>query len=501
MTSADFAVRACDSQFLLGPLPRLTQRLALKRTSAAGKALGAVSLGAAFVLGSGEAFAGPKTMMHDGESFFNVGDLNSKQLQTGAMEITFDNGETIVIPTGEYGFHEGDLYISENHLPYELAHAVLPPEQVKGYVFSKSSTADGLSPIPTSTPVPTGIGYALSSQPTYIQTFITAGTIVLAGAALWFVLTQVGDAPEFEYPIYTISVEEDLTDVIFQATAKDLDSSSVVYSLRDDNGVYDNEFFQIDPDTGELTWITPGNFEAPADDDFNNVYDVKIDATDNDGGIGSMLLHVTVKDDGAAITSLSNVTADPGGTSVGDDYQLTGAGRVLDVTTVGGMDYVEVSASATLTAAATISTGDDNDLVVVNQTASNPGTATINLGDGNDRAQINTQQGGNWDINLGSGADTVIINTTELTDTPTIFLYTSDDQLDVSAFSLTDLDTANYGSFALAQDSVTTGNADIAFGNDGSNTQIYFDTDNDNTIDVTVQLNSVTDFDTGTLIL
>ena len=88
MTSADFAVRACDSQFLLGPLPRLTQRLALKRTSAAGKALGAVSLGAAFVLGSGEAFAGPKTMMHDGESFFNVGDLNSKQLQTGAMEIT-----------------------------------------------------------------------------------------------------------------------------------------------------------------------------------------------------------------------------------------------------------------------------------------------------------------------------------------------------------------------------------------------------------------------------
>ena len=67
-------------------------------------------------------------------------------------EITFANGQKIVIPAGEYGYSRGDLFISEKHMPQELAHAVMTPEQIDGYVFSKTATAEGLSPIATAAP-------------------------------------------------------------------------------------------------------------------------------------------------------------------------------------------------------------------------------------------------------------------------------------------------------------------------------------------------------------
>ena len=47
----------------------------------------------------------------------------------------------------------------------------------------------------------------------------------------------------------------------------------------------DAGLFTIDPDSGVLTFNTPPNFEAPADADANNVYEIDVQAADGQGGI------------------------------------------------------------------------------------------------------------------------------------------------------------------------------------------------------------------------
>ena len=348
------------------------------------------------------------------------------------MEITFDNGQKIVIPAGEYGYASGDLFISEKHMPYELAHAVMTPEQIDGYVFSKTATAEGLSPVP----VTTQDTYTVV-RPTYLTQLTAAGVIVLAGAAAWYILTKIGDAPEFEYPIYTTTFEENATDTVYTAVAKDLDSPALVYMLRDDDDAYDNEFFEIDSASGELTFITPPNFEAPADDDENNVYDVKIDAVDSDGGIGSMLLHVTVSDQATetnASTPAAGILAVTG-TSGPDDVTLN-AGEFTtggSVALGAGEDYVEISGPAFFSGTNTISLGADDDLVVVAHTGTNTGTPSIDLGSGDDIIELNSNaRQATMRFLWARAATRCALAPISLGATPTISLFTNDDTLDLT---------------------------------------------------------------------
>ncbi len=480
----------------------VTPRLRLRRKKRPAPALAALGLGSALAFGAAEAAAKTKTIMQNGDSYFNVGELNASQLANGAMEITFDNGQKIVIPAGEYGYASGDLFISEKHMPYELAHAVMTPEQIDGYVFSKTATAEGLSPVP----VTTQDTYTVV-RPTYLTQLTAAGVIVLAGAAAWYILTKIGDAPEFEYPIYTTTFEENATDTVYTAVAKDLDSPALVYMLRDDDGAYDNEFFEIDSASGELTFITPPNFEAPADDDENNVYDVKIDAVDSDGGIGSMLLHVTVSDQATetnASTPAAGILAVTG-TSSPDDVTLN-AGEFTtggSVALGAGEDYVEISGPAFFSGTNTISLGADDDLVVVAHTGTNTGTPSIDLGSGDDIIELNSNAAGNYTISLGTGSDTVRIGVDSLDVTPTISLFTNDDTLDLTALNLSTIDTTtSYSTLAAAQSAVSAaGGPDIAYATAGSDTFVVISTDTDATADITLQLSGVTNFDTDSILL
>jgi len=479
----------------------VTPRLRLRRKKRPAPALAALGLGSALAFGAAEAAAKTKTIMQNGDSYFNVGELNASQLANGAMEITFDNGQKIVIPAGEYGYASGDLFISEKHMPYELAHAVMTPEQIDGYVFSKTATAEGLSPVP----VTTQDTYTVV-RPTYLTQLTAAGVIVLAGAAAWYILTKIGDAPEFEYPIYTTTFEENATDTVYTAVAKDLDSPALVYMLRDDDGAYDNEFFEIDSASGELTFITPPNFEAPADDDENNVYDVKIDAVDSDGGIGSMLLHVTVSDQ-ATETNASTPAAPilaVTGTSGSDDVFLneafTGSGSVA---LGAGQDYVQISDGASFSGTNTISLGADDDLVVIDHSGTNGVTPSIDLGSGDDIIELNSSEAGNYAISLGTGSDTVRIGVDSLGATPTISLFTNDDTLDLTALNLSTIDaTTSYSTLAAAQSAVSAaGGPDIAYATAGSDTFVVISTDTDATADITLQLSGVTNFDTDSILL
>jgi serralysin len=75
-----------------------------------------------------------------------------------------------------------------------------------------------------------------------------------------------------------ISYAENGTAPVTTVTAIDADAGqTLAYSL---NGGADAALFSIDPTTGALTFKTAPDFEAPADADHNNVYDVIVKATD-----------------------------------------------------------------------------------------------------------------------------------------------------------------------------------------------------------------------------
>lgn len=88
----------------------------------------------------------------------------------------------------------------------------------------------------------------------------------------------------------TVSVAENSSGTIYTATASDPDAQPVSFTL----GGTDAARFQLTPG-GALSFVTPPDFENPADADANNVYQLTLTATD--GALTAQLsLAVTVTD-------------------------------------------------------------------------------------------------------------------------------------------------------------------------------------------------------------
>ena len=101
-----------------------------------------------------------------------------------------------------------------------------------------------------------------------------------------------------------VSVPENTT-AVTTVTATDPDAGSVfTYSIT---GGADAALFTIDPMTGVLSFITPPNFEVPADAGLNNVYDVQVTVTDNGTpaltDVQNIAVTVTDVNEAPAITS------------------------------------------------------------------------------------------------------------------------------------------------------------------------------------------------------
>jgi glucose/arabinose dehydrogenase len=132
---------------------------------------------------------------------------------------------------------------------------------------------------------------------------------IAQAAALAFALTTLAGCPGSgsggsmgiqvsvgnQAPVFTsasaVAVLEDTTGTFYTATASDMDGNPVTFSLM---GGADAALFRLTA-AGALSFITPPNFEAPADSDANNVYTVQLGASD---GISTttLLLSVTVTD-------------------------------------------------------------------------------------------------------------------------------------------------------------------------------------------------------------
>ncbi len=116
----------------------------------------------------------------------------------------------------------------------------------------------------------------------------------------------------------TASTPENTTGPVYTATAADGDASAVLtYGL---SGT-DAALFTIDSATGEVSFITPPDFEAPADTGADNVYDITIGATDGTRAATPLNVQITVTDVGGgsakvSVDSATDLSDDPGGAAL-----------------------------------------------------------------------------------------------------------------------------------------------------------------------------------------
>ncbi|MES0810082.1 ExeM/NucH family extracellular endonuclease [Roseibium sp. SCPC15] len=104
-------------------------------------------------------------------------------------------------------------------------------------------------------------------------------------------ITGRNDAPDLQVASNVDYAEND-TQVVAVASASDVDSDSVTFSLQGD----DAALFTIDETTGEIRFKASPDFEAPADAGLDNAYQLIVVATDAEGAESQQALTVNVTD-------------------------------------------------------------------------------------------------------------------------------------------------------------------------------------------------------------
>ncbi len=105
---------------------------------------------------------------------------------------------------------------------------------------------------------------------------ISDGAGGMSTATVFLSLTNDNQAPVFGPETSFDASENEL--IVGVLTATDTDSIELIFSLSD--GGTDNGFFSIDAETGVLGFLAPPDFEAPADANADNVYDLVISVSD-----------------------------------------------------------------------------------------------------------------------------------------------------------------------------------------------------------------------------
>ncbi|MHC2302759.1 beta strand repeat-containing protein [Rhizobium mongolense] len=271
-------------------------------------------------------------------------------------------------------------------------------------------------------------------QPGYARVVITANA---NGAP---VITSNGGADTA-----AISLQENTT-AVTTITGSDPDGDTLTYSIA---GGSDAGRFQIDSQTGVLSFVSAPDFEMAADIGADNVYDVTVQASDDRGGIGTQAISVTVTDvsDNAPIngTAASNTLNGGSGADI-----INGLGGNDTLNGMGGNDLLNGGAGAdTLnggTGSDNMQGGAGNDTYVIDDigdiadegVAGSTGTDSVqssvtfslvnsamvfgvveNLtltgngnidATGNDVANVLTGNGGDNVLNGGGGNDTLVGN-------------------------------------------------------------------------------------------
>ena len=116
-------------------------------------------------------------------------------------------------------------------------------------------------------------------------------------------ITDINEAPIFTTNTEATSASENSIEIFYTALATDEDAnSSISYSLA--SGIADNDFFNIDTASGELSFISPPDYET------DNYYEVEISASDGNLSVESnLLLTVTITNVNEALAFVINPDA------------------------------------------------------------------------------------------------------------------------------------------------------------------------------------------------
>lgn len=141
---------------------------------------------------------------------------------------------------------------------------------------------------------PAGVFDALADGETVTDTFtytVDDGRGGSTTATVSVTVTGTNDAPELQLAS-GVDYAENGTNVVATATASDIDSDGVSFSLSGE----DAALFTIDEATGEIRFVAAPDYETPADADGDNAYELVVTATDTEGATDSQSLTVTVTD-------------------------------------------------------------------------------------------------------------------------------------------------------------------------------------------------------------
>lgn len=271
-------------------------------------------------------------------------------------------------------------------------------------------------------------------------------------------------------PVFTstaaVSIEENETGVVYIAVATD--QTPVTYSLASGN---DNNRFDIDGTTGEVTFKTPPDFEMPSDANGDNDYIIEITASD--GTNESMLLvTITVTDKTDEIYPTVTLTA-AGVSPVGGVHTVT-AQFSEDVT---GFDVSDI----------TISGGTINNFAAVNAS-----TYTFDVTSGVGAADVDIAAGVAQDLANNDNEAAVTLNLIFDTTPPDVVLSTTANDPNSGAFDITATFTEDVMNLATTDFTVTNGSATAVAGS-GAVYTITITPAADGTVTVNLPANTVQD--------
>ncbi len=146
-------------------------------------------------------------------------------------------------------------------------------------LYTPGSTFDGLA-----------LGETATDSFTYTVDDGKGGTDT---ATVTVTITGENDAPVLSLASTTLSLDENSTALALDLTATDVDNGAVLsFSLEGD----DAALFTVDAATGTVAFASGPDFEAPADADGDNVYELTLVVTDEHGASDSVALTVAVED-------------------------------------------------------------------------------------------------------------------------------------------------------------------------------------------------------------
>ena len=436
------------------PDPLFSRRAYKRHMARTAKAFSAISMGAAFVLTSGEAFA--QSSRASAENGFSP--LDGQPIgfnEAGDLRVMLASGEEITIPRGEYGLVGDQIMVSDMIDGVEVAqNGYIPP------------TSDAY-------PVYGNTGGGMFGNLGMSTVLIPLG-LILGGVLVYFLITRANnDAPVLNASSYTASAPEGTatTSVLFTATATDAEGDTFTFSLSGD----DASKFSINSD-GEVSFAAVPDFEPAGDASGNNVYSFNVVATDEHGEASSSPASVTLTD-----TSTAAGTGAYTGTAAAEDISFAAA-VVNNIDTAGGNDDILLSAG--VGGAVTVTAGTGNDVLTLAAAAMDAG-ATLDMDAGADTIIINAALAAVPTITLGASdanVDTVDINVLQ-TAALVIQEWGTEDVLDLTGI-------ATINSFNTTPGAALVANG-VSYSISGDNAVLTIDSTGDAVSDMTITLDGV----------